>query len=179
MELDDRLNDLITDSRSNATNPNFASTSNSKKVKDGADKKGKVLMTSVSMRYKEAITPNLTKGVSKAPILSRRDMFEQGVDDKELINLAAENMKAVCETDYGDAIPQASSPASEELRPCLAVKSASETPCLGTALRLGISSTSSGWNLQGFVEASQLETKHVTLTACLVPAVQFLLVFDS
>ena len=57
---------------------------------------------------------------------------------------------------------------------CLAaVKSASKTPCLGTALLLGISPTSSGLDLQGFIEASQLGMKHDATTALQLLAVEY------
>jgi hypothetical protein len=82
-------------------------------------------------------------------------------------------MKAARAAGYSDSVPHATSPASEELRPCLPVESAGETQSAGCAILLGISPTSSGWDLQGFVESNQLESEHETITALQLLAVEY------
>lgn len=165
-----------------------------KKSRTNPEKKGKFLMTSVSARHKEAITPILTKGVSKvgsglllvlnaffecltlkncfqAPILSRRENFED-IDDSELTASAAQKIKAARDARYSCAVSLSICPATAELRPCLPVETSGEL-IVGCAMLMGVSPSSCGWDLQGFVEANQLESENETMTALQLLAVEY------
>lgn len=147
----------------------MGSAGNEKKAKILPEKKGKNLLTTVSARLKESITGIITKGVARAAILSRREAFET-FDDLELLATAAKRLKAARTTGYSGSLNLTMSPASPVLRPCLPVDS---TDRVGIAMLVGVSPTSSGWDLQGFVEANGLGLRDHAMTALQLLAVEY------
>jgi len=118
---------------------------------DGADKK-KLFASSASTRNKEAVTPTLSKGVTKAPILGRRDILsEQTVE--ELQEMAVEAIKS----NHSVVIGTNWDPS----RAC--IPRSIEANVSGCALLLGLSVTKIGWEMQGFLERYRTSNPHMAL----------------
>lgn len=149
--------------------PSAGNIGNEKKAKVLPEKKGKNLLTTVSARLKESITGIITKGVARATILSRYSLFET-LDDLELMAIAAKRLKGARASAYISSPDAAMSPASPVLRPCLPIDS---THRVGIAMLIGLSPTSSGWDLQSFVDANGLSSRDHCLTALQLLAVEY------
>ena len=99
-------------------------------------------------------------------------MYEK-VWDSDLVALAAKRLKAAKENGYVGSVPSAAPPSIESLRPALPLEQGLEAQSMGIALLLGISPTASGWDLQSFVEESDLGTEHEAITALQLLAVEY------
>ena len=99
-------------------------------------------------------------------------MFEK-VSDSDLVAVASRNLNAAKGNGYVGSVSSATPPATESLRPALPLEQGAEARSLGIALLLGISPTASGWDLQGFVEDSDLASEHDAITALQLLAVEY------
>jgi hypothetical protein len=99
-------------------------------------------------------------------------MFESVADD-DLLNLVSQKIKSARENGYIGSARSSIAPAIESIRPCLPMKSKGESRHLGIAMLMGISATSCGWDLQGFVEDSLLDSEHDTMSALQLLAVEY------
>lgn len=145
-----------------------------KKRKLAAKEKTAEKKFKASPRYeKEAIGTTVAKGVSKAPILSYREIYA-GMKDAELTKLTAHNLTAAIDVGYWVADTQVSYSAVDPiLRPCIPAFSTLGMACIGGAMLYGLSPSVFEWNLEAFIENSKPGSEQDTMTAIQMLAVEY------